>query len=241
MPAVLILGASGDIGGASARTLAAAGWSVYLHYNQNAAAAEELCAELQEQYPRQDFFTVQADLRKISSAASIVQQLFSVDAVVVASGITHYELLVDSPDAHLEELTNVHLLTPMALIRDLQPKLAASGRGRIVFIGSVYGKDGSAMEVAYSAVKGAQSAFAQAYAQEVASLGITVNVVAPGAINTKMNASFGAATLEAVRETIPAGRLGSADDIAYFVTSLLDERAGYLTGQTLYVTGAWRP
>lgn len=241
MPAVLILGASGDIGGASARMLAAQGWSVYLHYDHNESAAESLQRDLQKQYPRQDFFTIQADLTQMVSAKKIAQQLFSVDALVVASGMTHYELLVDSPDTHLEELTYVHLLTPVALIRDLQPKLAASGRGRIVFIGSEYGKEGSAMEVAYSAVKGAQSAFAQAYAQEVASLGITVNVVAPGAINTKMNDSFGAATLEAVRETIPAGRLGTADDIAYFTASLLDERAGYLNGQTLYVTGGWRP
>ena len=143
--------------------------------------------------------------------------------------------------SELTTLMRVHLLTPMALLTKIEHKLAQSGHGRVVFIGSVYGGAGSAMEVAYSTVKGAQSAFAKAYAQEVASLGITVNVVAPGAVTTKMNTKmFDQATLTKVREEIPAARFATPQDISYYVTMLVAKDAAYLTGQTLYVTGGWR-
>ena len=77
--------------------------------------------------------------------------------------------------------------SPLRIVQSLQDKLAESEFGRIVFVGSVYGGAGSAMEVGYSTVKGALSAFSRAYAKEVASLGITVNVIAPGAVDTQMN------------------------------------------------------
>lgn len=239
MSSALILGASGDIGHAVAEEMAQNGWSLYLHYHENADAANELADELSAKYPRQDFFTVAGDLRDVNSAQTIANQLFSLDAVIVAAGMTYYELFRDASVDHMTALMRVHLLTPMALLNLVQDKLAESGRGRIVFIGSVYGASGSAMEVTYSTVKGAQSAFAKAYAQEVASLGVTVNVVAPGAVATKMNKEFGEEALEEVKASIPAGRFATASDIAYFVESLVDARAGYVTGQTLYVTGGW--
>lgn len=240
MPSGLILGASGDIGQAIAREMAQNGWSLYLHYNEHAQVAIDLAAELSSAFPRQDFFTIGADLRDVHAAATIADGLFSLDAVVVAAGMTYYELFKDASIDHMTALMRVHLLTPMALLNQVQDKLAASGRGRIIFIGSVYGASGSAMEVTYSTVKGAQSAFVKAYAQEVASLGITVNVIAPGAVATKMNLEFGSAALADVQAEIPAGRFASATDIAYFAQTLLNQRAGYLTGQTLYVTGGWR-
>lgn len=239
MSTALILGASGDIGTATAHALAEQGWSLYLHFHNNEDRINTLTAELAAAYPHQDFLTVRADLTDVQSADAIVQQLFSVDAVVVAAGMTYYELFADTTVEHLTNLLRVHLLTPMAVIRQLQDKLAVSGHGRIVFVGSVYGEAGSPMEVGYSTVKGAQSAFAHAYAQEVASLGITVNVVAPGAVDTKMNAEFGRAALDAVTADIPAQRLAQPADIAFFITTLLSESAGYLTGQTLNVTGGW--
>ncbi|WDF82005.1 SDR family oxidoreductase [Lacticaseibacillus pabuli] len=240
MASALILGASGDIGTAVAKRQAAEGWSLYLHYNQHEATAVALASELSKQYPRQDFIPVQADLTDLDAPAKLAGNLFALDAVVVASGMTYYELFADTNLQHMSDLMRVHLLGPMALLKLVQAKLARSGQGRIVLIGSVYGQQGSAMEVTYSTVKAAQSGFARAYAQEVASLGITVNVVAPGAIDTKMNASFGAAALDAVRETIPAGRLGTPSDIAYAVKTLLDPEAGYINGQTIYVTGGWQ-
>ncbi|KRN20741.1 elongation factor P 5-aminopentanone reductase [Lacticaseibacillus camelliae] len=239
MSFALIIGASGDIGGACAKRLAAQGWSLYLHYDQHERPVTALLEELTAAYPKQDFLKVQYDFTDETHLDRLTSQLFGVDAVVFAAGMTYYHLFQETTVGELSTLMKVHLLTPMVLLTKLQAKLAVSGRGRVVFIGSVYGAAGSAMEVAYSTVKGAQSAFAKAYAQEVASLGITVNVVAPGAVATKMNAMFDDATLAAVRAEIPAGRFAEPADISFYVASLCAPDAAYLTGQTLYVTGGW--
>nr|WP_241865059.1 SDR family NAD(P)-dependent oxidoreductase [Lacticaseibacillus kribbianus] len=235
----MVVGASGDIGAALANQLAADGWSLYLHYHQNAARVEAACAALSAAYPKQDFLAVPYDLTDVAHLDDFIGQLFAVDAVIFAAGQTYYHLFKDTTATELSALFRVHLLTPMAMLAGLQDKLARSGQGRVVFIGSVYGAAGSAMEVAYSAVKGGQSAFVHAYAKEVASLGITANVVAPGAVATKMNRQFDAATLAAVQADIPAGRFAQPGDVCYFVRTLLDPAAAYLTGQTLYVTGGW--
>jgi len=241
MPAALILGASGDIGQAISRQLAADGWSLYLHYFEHEDIVADLRQSLTATYPHQDFLPVQADLADLSQLNQVTSAVFSLDAVIFAAGVTAYGLLTDIPVAKIEALTRMQLVMPMALLAQLQPKLAQSGHGRVVLIGSVYGGRGSAMEVPYSTVKGAQSAFAQAYSQEVASLGITVNVVAPGAVDTKMNHMFDAETMAAVQAEIPAARLATPADISYYVMMLCRPEAAYMTGQTLYVTGGWRP
>lgn len=236
----LIIGASGDIGQAIAKHLAAKGWSLYLHYFQHATPARQLQTQLIKQYPKQDFFALQADLTQPAQIQQLTSQLFQVDALVFAAGITYYGLFQDLSAQQLEQLWLMHVKAPLLLCQRLSAKLARSGSGRIVFIGSVYGGSGSPMEVAYSTVKGAQSAFVNAYAREVASLGITVNVVAPGAVDTKMNQMFDQQAKKQLRQEIPVSRLAQPAEIAYWVGALLKPEAGYLTGQTLYVTGGWR-
>ncbi|WP_057873583.1 elongation factor P 5-aminopentanone reductase [Loigolactobacillus rennini] len=238
--AALIIGASGDIGQAITQHLAANGWSLYLHYFQHARPVRKLQTQLIKQYPKQDFFALQADLTKTGQLQQLTSQLFQVDAVVFAAGITYYGLFQKLSASQLEQLWIMHVKAPLLLCQRLSAKLARSGAGRIVFIGSVYGGSGSPLEVAYSTVKGAQSAFVNAYAREVASLGITVNVVAPGAVDTKMNQMFDQQAKTALRQEIPVSRLAQPAEIAYWVGALLKSGASYLTGQTLYVTGGWR-
>ena len=161
------------------------------------------------------------------------------DAVIFAAGMTTYGLLPEVSAEQIDALWQVHVKTPMLILQALQSKLAQSDLGRIVFIGSIYGGRGSAMEVPYSTVKGAQSAFANAYAQEVGSLGITVNVIAPGAVATKMNQQFTADEQAAIAAEIPTGRFATPTQIAYWVQTLLAPEANYLTGQTIYVDGGW--
>lgn len=235
----IILGASGDIGRQTALELAKKGWSLYLHYFNGEKKALNLQKTLHQQCPQQDFLLVQADLTQTDSALKIAQQLFAVDAVVFAQGTTDYGLFAQEDPAKMAKMLMMQVQTPLALVQLLQEKLAVSGHGRIVFVGSVYGGAGSAMEVGYSTVKGALSSFAKAYSQEVASLGITVNVVAPGAVATRMNQTFSPEERAAVAAEIPVGYFAKPDEISYWLCSLLDHRAGYLTGQTIYVTGGW--
>lgn len=241
MRSALIIGASGDIGQAVATKMAADGWSLYLHYYRHEKIVTDQVKKFQTDYPHQDFIPLQYDLTDDQHLDALTAQLFSLDAVVFAAGMTYYHLFKETTVPEMTSLMRVHLLTPMVLLTKVEHKLAQSGHGRVIFIGSVYGGTGSAMEVAYSTVKGAQSAFVKAYAQEVASLGITVNVVAPGAVSTKMNTQmFDQSSLAKVRAEIPAARFATPQDISYYVTMLAAEDAAYLTGQTLYVSGGWR-
>lgn len=235
----LIMGSSGDIGTSTAKNLAKKGWSLYLHYNRNAARIEKLTQELTQNYPHQDFIPIQFDMEN-DSVDKLTQQIFGLDAVVFAQGNTYYKLLVDISEKEIDSLWKIHVKLPILILQQLQDKLAKTHHGRIVFIGSIYGKVGSAMEVVYSTVKGAMSSFADAYAKEVASLGLSVNVVAPGAVNTKMNTQeFSSEDLEDVKDEIPADRLANPDEIADLVSYLVNIKSNYLTGQTIYFAGGW--
>ncbi|APX72297.1 SDR family NAD(P)-dependent oxidoreductase [Companilactobacillus allii] len=234
----LVMGSSGDIGASTARVLAAKGWSLYLHYNKNQKRIASLQSELATKYPHQDFLPVHFDM-SLDKVDTLTKQIYGLDAIIFAQGNTYYKLLVDIEEKEIDALWNIHIKMPILILKALQDKLARTHHGRIVFIGSIYGKVGSAMEVVYSTVKGAMTSFADAYAKEVASLGISVNVVAPGAVNTKMNAEFSSADLESIKEEIPADRLATPDEIADLVSYFVNVKSNYLTGQTIYFAGGW--
>ncbi|WP_338216430.1 elongation factor P 5-aminopentanone reductase [Companilactobacillus muriivasis] len=235
----LVMGSSGDIGTSTAKNLAAKGWSLYLHYNRNYERIDKLRTELVEKYPKQDFIPIKFDMEH-DKVDDLTKQIFGLDAVVFAQGNTYYKLLVDISEEEIDSLWNIHVKLPILILKQLQDKLAKTHHGRVVFIGSIYGKVGSAMEVVYSTVKGAMSSFADAYAKEVASLGLSVNVVAPGAVNTKMNTQeFSSEDLESVKDEIPADRLANPDEIADLVSYLVNIKSNYLTGQTIYFAGGW--
>lgn len=239
MKHALILGASGDIGNSIAKQLAAQGWSLYLHYNQNELAVTQLVKKFTKLYPHQEFLSVSFDMQKRENLATFLQSIFAVDALIFAQGTTNYHLLTETSFDELQKMWMMQVVVPIEMIKALQPKLARSKAGRIIFIGSVYGAVGSAMEVDYSTIKGAQSAFVNAYAKEIGTLGITVNVIAPGAVNTQMNRIFSTDEHQKIAADIPVGRFAKPDEIAYWVVQLTNEQAGYMTGQTIYVDGGW--
>lgn len=236
---VLILGASGDIGSAGARVLAASGYSLYLHAHRHSEKAAALRDELTKKYPQQDFLTVFLDCTRPEEVPEFLQQLFQVDGVVFAQGKTYYGLLREMDFREIRELYQIQLETPILLLQKLEEKLSRCKNGRIVWIGSVYGIAGSGMETFYSSLKGAQQAFCKAYSREVATLGITANVIAPGAVDTQMNRSFTPEEVLALKSAIPLQRMASPAEIAYWVGALFAPAARFMTGETLPVTGGW--
>ena len=240
MKRAIIFGATGGIGQAVAEELATAGWSLYLHYNHKFDKAIEMSKNLSEKYPKQDFLPIQFDFNSSDDKIKeFVNSLIPVNAVVFGHGITKYSFLEKQKLADIDEIIKVNLTTPIKLTKLFEPMLEKQEFSRIVFLGSVYGAQGSALEATYSATKAAISRFSQAYAREVASLNLTVNVIAPGAVDTPMNSILSDETLKTVKEEIPAGRLACGKDISYWVKTLLDKRSAYLTGQTIYVSGGW--
>lgn len=232
-----VTGASGEIGQAICIALAKAGWNLYLHYYQNRQAVEDIVPQLQAE--NIDVILIQADFDDFSSLKEIENQVFQVDAFIHAAGHSHYALFQDTTDLDMTKLWNVHMYMPMRLIQIFIPKLMKSQQGRIVFISSIWGEIGASMEVVYSTVKGAQIAFCKALSQEVGLSGITVNVVTPGVVKTKMMDQFSLEEKEILRQEIPLKRFAKPEEIAETVEFLTSKKASYITGEVLRLNGGW--
>lgn len=235
----LVLGASGAIGSAIAHELAEEGWSLYLQYNSNEEPVKQLIKQLITRYPEQEFMLIQADLLEGDAAEKIAQSVFSLQAIVVASGQSLYKLIDDTTPEDMQALWRVHVQTPIEIITKLSRKLRQNEISYVTMIGSIWGEAGGAGEVLYSTVKGAIHAFVKAYAQEVAYNGIHVNAVAPGLIATKMNEHLSAEELQQLLEEIPMERAGKPEEVAHLVQFLQSGKADYMTGQILRLNGGW--
>lgn len=234
----LIIGASGDIGSDIAHKLAKSGWSLYLHFNNGEEKISQLIKQLRADYEKQEFIPLHSDLAN-DDIDVITDNVFSLNAIVFAQGITEYSLFTQLSKNRMSEMMLVNYEKPLLLIQALQEKLAKQESSRIVFIGSIYGKVGSAMEVMYSSLKGAIASFVDAYAKEVAGLGITVNSVAPGAVKTNMTSDFTKEELQTIVNEIPTGRMAEPNDISFWVDVLLKPESQYMTGETIYIDGGW--
>lgn len=234
---VLLTGASGGIGQAIALDLAARGYHLYLHYNQNQQIIEDLLEKLVPYGG--EYIPVRADFSDPNGYKSILSHIFSLDAIIHCGGKGQYGLLVDIEQEEVEALLNIHVLNPLLLTKELLPKLIRKRSGNIIVISSIWGQTGAACEVAYSAAKGAQIAFVKALSKEVALNGIRVNAIAPGAVETPMMAGFSSEETEQISFDIPMGRIGYPKEIAASVAFLLSDDASYITGQVIAVNGGW--
>ncbi|MFS0782231.1 elongation factor P 5-aminopentanone reductase [Bacillus sp. 1P06AnD] len=234
---VLITGASGAIGSATALKLAEEGYSLYLHYHTNRGAIDTLIGEIAKY--NVEAIPVCADLGSEEGAAELSRQILSLHGIVLNSGKSHYGLITDVSMAELHQMTQLHVMSPFILVQKLMPKLMKADQASIVAVTSIWGDTGASCEVLYSMLKGAQNAFVKALSKEVAPMGIRVNAVSPGAVDTAMMASFTDEEKKELSEDIPLGRLAQADEIAESVLFLLSDRASYTTGHVLKVNGGW--
>lgn len=234
---VLVTGASGGIGLAVAYELAKSGYSLYLHYNNNRQAIEKLIAKI-SQFDG-EYIPIQADLSIKGGYEEIVNNIFSLYGIVHNAGNSHYGMLVDLDEQTAEQLIQLHVMTPLLLTRKLLPKLTAFRSGNIIVISSIWGQIGSAFEVAYSTVKGAQISFVKALSKETALNNIRVNGIAPGAIETVMLQNFSQAEIAEMKNNIPMGKIGKPSDVAEAVSFLMSPRSSYITGQIIAVNGGW--
>lgn len=237
----IVTGASGGIGQAIARELAAGGADIVLHYNSGKGEALQVAEDCRRLGVRTQ--TVQADLADPEQAAGIVTAataLGSPQILVNNAGISHTALYVDTSLEAFEHVLRVNLVAPHLCIQSVLPHMLRQGYGRIVNVASVWGMVGGANEAAYSASKGGLIALSKALAKELGPSGVTVNVVAPGAIETAMLHDLSSADRDELTDRVPVGRIGSPTDVATAVAYLVSPAAGYVTGQVLSPNGGWQ-
>ncbi|GGA62517.1 elongation factor P 5-aminopentanone reductase [Ornithinibacillus halotolerans] len=233
---VLVIGASGDIGSEIAVQLGKEGYSLLLHYNQN----RNMIGHVINRLPEESIMDViQADLSTSEGIEQFLSNiLYSVDAIVFASGIAYYGLFQETPNKVMDEMISIHVKAPMLIVKSLLPEMVKRKSGKVILVSSIWGEMGASYEVLYSAVKGAQNSFVKSLAKEVGPSGITVNAVSPGFIRTKMN-PFSMEEINAIVDEIPLNRAGTTKDVANAVSFLLSEKASYIHGEILTISGGW--
>jgi 3-oxoacyl-[acyl-carrier protein] reductase len=240
----LVTGASGGIGSAIARSLAAQGARLALS-GSNSAKLRAFRDELDEHTPHHlqkvDHLAITCDLSKADDVEKLipaaVDSLGRLDILVNNAGITRDNLAMRMKDEEWDAVIRVNLEAAFRLMRAAAKPMMKARFGRIITITSVVGATGNPGQVNYSAAKGGLTAMTKSLAQELASRGITANCVAPGFIRTSMTETLPEAQKEALNSRIPMGRMGEGDDIGAAVAYLASREAGYVTGQTLHVNG----
>ncbi len=233
--AALVTGASGGIGGAIAKALHARGATVGLT-GTRAEALETLAAELGDRTA-----VLPCNLSDRDAVAALPGQaeaaLGSLDILINNAGLTRDNLAMRLKDDDWDQVIEVNLTSSFRLAKACLRGMMKRRWGRIVGITSIVGVTGNPGQTNYAASKAGMIGMSKSLAQEIASRGITVNCVAPGFIKTPMTDALDEKQHELLLNGIPAGRLGSPEDIAASVVYLSSDEAAYVTGQTLHVNG----
>ncbi len=231
----LVTGATGGIGEAIARALHAQGAIVGVS-GRKEDKLKELVASLGERA-----FSLPADLSSPEGADALVkaanEAMGGIDILINNAGLTKDNLSMRMKPEEWNEVIAVNLTAPFKLAQAVQRGMMKNRWGRIVNISSVVGTTGNPGQANYCASKAGMTGWTKAMAAEIASRNITVNCIAPGFIATAMTHVLTDDQKEKINGNIPAGRMGSSEDIAAAAVYLASNEAAYVTGQTLHVNG----
>lgn len=233
---VLVTGGSGDIGGAICATLARAGWRVIVHANENRERAESVASRIRD--GGGDAEVARFDLIDPAMTRAAIEGLLQdgpIHALVHNAGVHDDAPLAGMTEAQWRHVIDVSLHGFFHVTQPLLLPMARARFGRIVAVSSVAATLGNRGQVNYAAAKSALHGAAKSLAREMASRNITVNVVAPGIIEGRLTETLFAP--EQVKAMIPAGRTGTAAEVAGVVGFLCSDAASYVNGQVIGVNG----
>ena len=235
----LVTGASRGIGRAIALKLAAEGAKVAINYAGNTAKAEEVKAEIEKNGG--EAILVQADVADSAAVETmvntVVEKFGQIDILVNNAGITRDGLLMRMKDEDFDAVINTNLKGVFYCTKLVSKLMMKKRSGRIINMASVVGLMGNAGQTNYAAAKAGVIGFSKSAAKELAARGITVNMVAPGFIDTDMTAAMTDKAKEMTLTGIPLNRMGTPEDVANAVVFLVSDNASYITGQVINVDG----
>jgi len=224
---VLITGGSKGIGLACAKAFAALGDKVAITYNSSP--------------PPPEFFGVKCDVTdtaQVDAAFAAVEEHFgTVEVLVSNAGITKDTLLLRMKEADFTEVIDANLTGAFRVVKRATPGMLKARSGRIILMSSVVGLLGSAGQANYAASKAGLVGFARSLARELGSRSITVNVVAPGPVETDMTAALTAEQLQTITSSVPLQRMATPEEVAGAVAFLASQPAAYITGAVIPVDG----
>ncbi len=231
----LVTGATGGIGGAIAKALHSQGAVVGIS-GRNESKLSELAAELKDRV-----FVLPADLSSSEAVDALIksaeEKMGQIDILVNNAGLTKDGLSMRMKDEDWQTVIDVNMSATFKLARAVQRGMMKRRWGRIINIASVVGVTGNPGQANYVASKAGMIGWSKAMAAEIASRNITVNCVAPGFIATAMTDVLTDDQKATINATIPAGKMGTSEDIAAAVAFLASDEAGYVTGSTIHVNG----
>jgi 3-oxoacyl-[acyl-carrier protein] reductase len=224
---VFVTGGNRGIGLAIAKRFAKDGFKVAVSYR--------------EQKPKEDFYLVKADVtdsKSIDAAIDEIEKnLGPLEVVVINAGTNKDSLAMRLEDDDMQKIIDTNLMGSLRVARKSVKSMIKNRKGRIIFIGSVVGLLGSPGQMVYASTKAGLIGAARSLAREVGVRGVTVNVVAPGYVDTDMTQDLDQARKDMITTSTPLGRTASADEVAGVVRFLASEDASYITGAVIPVDG----
>lgn len=234
----LVTGASGGIGAACARALAEEGWNLIM-VGRRSEKLNTLSEELRQSY-KVEVHPLALDLSQPEGCEEQLKPLlkeYPCLGLIHAAGSTRDGLILRYPLSAFLEILTVHLTAAFLLTQLTLPAMLEQRFGRIVYMGSTAALAGNSGQSAYAAAKMGLVGLARSLAREVGRRGITINVVAPGWVETSMTQEILKKAKERILNEIPAQRVGTSEEVAALVRYLFSDAAGYIQGQTLLING----
>ena len=236
----LVTGGTRGIGKAIALELIKEGATVIINYSKDDLSAEKTYKEVKELGGYAKLY--KGDISNYDFCKEMIDYIIKtfgkIDILINNAAVSFRGLFMDFSSRNIENIFEINVFGAMYLSKEATPHMISRGTGNIINISSIWGETGASCEVLYSSTKGAINLFTKSLAKELAPMGIRVNGIAPGVIDTEMNSFLSPEEREELENEIPVGRFGNPKEVAELVVFLCSEKCTYINGQILKIDGA---